>query len=397
MLSQVSELERLSDLIGFIYRGATEPSLWPEIVADASAWLGSPKGMLYTPLHGPEQGGIYFQHGLSDFFLELYKAKYQSVDMWTQGVVRQDLFKEGNVILGTDVVPHNTLVKSEWYRDCLRVGDISKLLTSVVFGLPAMEADPRTSDMPTACSFYRGDEGEHYTDTDRRKLALLIPHFSRSVGVMARLRIKDLQVASSLSAIDRLPLAVLLLSRSGDALFANRAATAMLSRTDVLRLERSTSGRGLGRLVAKAPSATREIEKALVAASRVTEVRHFSSVIRVPGEQAAKTWSIQLSRLSQANGFSADGQLPEIIAFLTDPAQPMRVASGLLCRTYGLTPSEERVAVAATAAGSLEELSEILLLRVNTVKTHLRQVYAKTGVGGRAELVRLVMGLASME
>jgi hypothetical protein len=110
MLSQVSELERLSDLIGFIYRGATEPSLWPEIVADASAWLGSPKGMLYTPLHGPEQGGIYFQHGLSDFFLELYKAKYQSVDMWTQGVVRQDLFKEGNVILGTDVVPHNTLV-----------------------------------------------------------------------------------------------------------------------------------------------------------------------------------------------------------------------------------------------------------------------------------------------
>jgi DNA-binding CsgD family transcriptional regulator len=75
----------------------------------------------------------------------------------------------------------------------------------------------------------------------------------------------------------------------------------------------------------------------------------------------------------------------------------MRVTSGVLCRTYGLTPSEERVAVAATAAGSLDEISETLLLRVNTVKTHLKQVYAKTGVSGRAELVRVVMGLAAME
>ena len=395
-MSQVSELERLSDLIGFIYRGATDPSLWPEIVEDASSWLGSPKGMLYTPLHGPEQGGVYFQHGLSDFFLELYKAKYQSVDMWTQQVVRLDLFKEGNVILGTDLVPHETLVGSQWYRDCLRVGDISRLLTSVVFGVSGWEADPRTADMPTACSFYRGDDGTDYSEVDRRKLALLIPHFSRSLGVMARLRMNDLQIASNLSAIDRLPLAIVLMSRAGDAVFANRSALAMLSRTEVLKLQRSPSGRGLGRLVAKAPGANREIEKALSTASRISDVLHFSSVIRVPNSPG-QAWSIQLSRLSPTRQFSAEGQLPEIIAFLTDPGQPIRMTAGLLCRTYGLTPAEERVAVAATAAGALEELAESLLLRVNTVKTHLRQVYAKTGVRGRAELVRLVLGLASPE
>lgn len=395
-MSQVSELERLSDLIGFIYRGATDPSLWPQIVEDASSWLGSPKGMLYTPLHGPEQGGVYFQHGLSDFFLELYKTKYQSVDMWTQQAVRLDLFKEGNVILGTDLVPHETLVNSQWYRDCLRVGDISRLLTSVVFGVSGWEADPRTADMPTACSFYRGDDGTDYSEVDRRKLALLIPHFSRSLGVMARLRMKDLQIASNLSAIDRLPLAVVLMSRAGDVVFANRSALAMLSRTDVLKLQRSPPGRGLGRLVAKAPSANREIEKALLAASRISDVLHFSSVIRVPNSPG-QPWSIQLSRLSPTSQFSAEGQLPEIIAFLTDPRQPIRMTAGLLCRTYGLTPAEERVAVAATAAGALEELAESLLLRVNTVKTHLRQVYAKTGVRGRGELVRLVLGLASPE
>jgi DNA-binding CsgD family transcriptional regulator len=396
-VGQVSELERLSGLIGFIYRGATDPSLWPEIVAEAGQWLGSPKGMLYTPLHGPEQGGVYFQHGLTDHFLELYKSRYQSVDMWTQQAVRLDLFKEGNVVLGTDLVPHQTLVGSQWYRDCLQVGGIARLLTSVVFGVSAWETDPRTADMPTACSFYRGDDAEDYSEVERRKLALLLPHFSRSLGVMARLRLKDLQVASTLSALERLPLAVVLMSRAGNALFANRSATAMLARTTLLRLERSRSGQGLGRLVARSPGVSREIEKALLTASRITDVLHFSSLIKVPSEQPGQGWSIQISRLGPANQFSAEGELPEIIAFLTDPDQPVRMATGLLCRTYGLTPAEERVAVAATAAGPLEELADTLLLRINTVKTHLRQVYAKTGVRGRAELVRLVLGLASPE
>ena len=76
-MDSVQELERLSFLIDLVYQGAAEPNLWPEIVADACKWVGAPKGMLYTPLHGAEQGGFYFQHGLTDYFLELYKARYQ--------------------------------------------------------------------------------------------------------------------------------------------------------------------------------------------------------------------------------------------------------------------------------------------------------------------------------
>ena len=190
-MSAAPDLERLSELIDFIYSGATEPALGPEIVAAASGWLESPKGMIYTPLHGPEQKGIYFPHGLSDDFFELYKARYQSVDMWTEQVVKRKLFTEGNVILGTDLVPHDTLMESQWYADCLRLGDISRLLTSAVFGLPALGADPRGADLPTACSFYRGRNDADFTEVDRRKLTLLVPHLSRALAVMSRLRQSD--------------------------------------------------------------------------------------------------------------------------------------------------------------------------------------------------------------
>ena len=390
-----SDLERLSSLIDFIYRGAAEPALWPEIIADTCDWLGSPKGMLYTPLHGKEQGGYYFQHGLSDFFLELYKTRYQSVDMWTQQVVAQRLFNEGNVILGTDLVPYGTLVGSEWYRDCLRVGDIAHLLTSIVFGTPAALAGAPAADMPTALSFYRGEAHAEYAEEERRRLALLLPHFSRAFGVMTRLRLADFRVASSLSALDQVPAALLLMSGPGDVLFANRAAQALLAATDALMLERAGSQLGLGRLVARSPGANREIARALAMAGRIVDASHFSSAIKVPGRLPGHELLLQISRMWPASFFGAEGQLPEVIAFLTDTRRPLQVAPEVLCRLYGLTPAEARVAVAATAAGSLAELAAALSLRSNTVKTQLRQVYAKTGVRGRAELMRLVLGLAA--
>lgn len=229
-MSAVSELEQLGLLVDTIYRGATEPEIWPDIVADATEWHESPKGMLYTPLNGPDQGGIYFQHGLPDFFLELYKSRYQSADMWTKQAVRLDKFKEGNVILGTDLVSHEALIDSSWYEECLRHGDISHLLTSVVFEVKPPGAP--SLDMPTACSFYRGANDDSYTEGDRRKLALLLPHLSRALGVMSRLRMRDLKVAASLSSLDQLPVALMLMSVAGEVLFCNRTATTMLASTD---------------------------------------------------------------------------------------------------------------------------------------------------------------------
>lgn len=392
-MSAGSDLERFGALIDFVYRGATDPALWPEVVEAASAWLGSPKGMIYTPLHGPEQKGIYFQHGLPDDFLELYKARYQSVDMWTAQVVRRNLFTEGNVILGTDLVPQATLESSQWYADCLHLGDISRLLTSIVFGTPAPGADSRFADLPTACSFYRGRDGADYTEDDRRKLKLLVPHLSRALAVMSRLRQGDLRVAASLASLDKLSIAILLMSSAGEVLFLNRAAGAMLADSDELTLARAPAHRGMGRLVAKQPAVNRALAQALSAARQEGDVQHFSSVIKVPTALPGREWSIQLSRVSPGTAFSADGQVPDVIAFLTDTQGPVGLAPDLLCLRYGLTRAEARVAVAATAADSIDEMALALSLGANTVKTHLKRVYEKTGVSGRAQLVRLLSSL----
>ena len=185
------------------------------------------------------------------------------------------------------------------------------------------------------------------------------------------------------------------MSGHGDVLFVNRAATALLDGTDALVLERSRRTSSLGQLVARADSVNREIAHALSAARRIDDVVHFSSVIRLPGRLPGSDWLLQLSRVHLGTAFRTDGALPEVIAFLTDPRCPLQVDADLLRRSYGLTAAESQVAAAASSIGPVEELAAALSLRANTVKTHLKQIYAKTGVASRAELVRVLLGLAS--
>ncbi len=180
--------------------------------------------------------------------------------------------------------------------------------------------------------------------------------------------------ASSLSAFDQLPTALLPMSAAGDALFANRAALALLAGTDTLTLDRATSRHGLGRLTTRLPHVNRQIARALSTARRIDDATHFSSAIKVPGRLPGNDLLLQISRLWPASSFDADGQLPEVIAFLTDTDRPLTVAPESLCSLGGLTLAEAKAAVAATAAGSVAELAEALSLGINTVKTQLKQV-----------------------
>jgi DNA-binding CsgD family transcriptional regulator len=57
---------------------------------------------------------------------------------------------------------------------------------------------------------------------------------------------------------------------------------------------------------------------------------------------------------------------------------------------YGVTPAEARVAIAVASQPTARKTANSLKLSQNTVKTHLRHIFAKTGTSSRVELVRLL-------
>jgi DNA-binding CsgD family transcriptional regulator len=56
---------------------------------------------------------------------------------------------------------------------------------------------------------------------------------------------------------------------------------------------------------------------------------------------------------------------------------------------FGLTPAETRLLSRLLAGRTLEEAAAEFGIAISTAKTHLRAIFAKTGVARQADLVRL--------
>ncbi len=74
------------------------------------------------------------------------------------------------------------------------------------------------------------------------------------------------------------------------------------------------------------------------------------------------------------------------VSVIIEAAQPVHLTS-LLMRAYGLTPREEEVARLVLRGASTEAIARNLAIASGTVQAHLRNIFEKTGVRSRRELV----------
>ena len=98
-------------------------------------------------------------------------------------------------------------------------------------------------------------------------------------------------------------------------------------------------------------------------------------------------------------GRFADLSLPDaaVLLFIVDPANRAGIPLAWIVDAYGLTPAEARVALAASSGLTIPETAHRLGLSPNTVKTHLRKVFAKTGTSRQIELARLMASIGIMK
>lgn len=70
------ELIRLSQLIGLIYDGATDPSRWSSSILPALCeYLKMHRVVIFTPLQTLQMGGYLFSHGYNHGYMEIYINK----------------------------------------------------------------------------------------------------------------------------------------------------------------------------------------------------------------------------------------------------------------------------------------------------------------------------------
>ncbi len=86
-------------------------------------------------------------------------------------------------------------------------------------------------------------------------------------------------------------------------------------------------------------------------------------------------------------------QVSVMITF-SDPDTPAPSLVDPVATVFGLTQAERRVVAGVLEGLKAREIAERLGNSINTVNTHVKRVYAKTGVRRHGDLIRLCMHLA---
>lgn len=366
------ETEQLSELIGDIYDAALDPMLWVGVLAKSAAFVGGRAAGLYSRNVAKGTMATAYQYGLDPRYLQLAEQKYIKLDPTALGYFIADIEQP---VSTADVMPYDEFLASRFYQEWAKPQDL-------VDSVHAMLDKSVTSS--AALVVFRHQRDGLVNDEARRRMRLIVPHFRRAVLIGKVIDLKRAEAASLADTLDGISAAMFLIDPTARMVHANVAGHVMLEAADVLRAQN-------GRLVVNDPQAGQVLADTFASAgngdaalgvkgiavplfSRNGE-RHIANVLPLTSG----------TRRRAGASYAAAAALFVYKAGLATPSPPEVIA-----KAYKLTPMELRVLLAVVEVGGVPEVAQALGIAETTVKTHLGNVYKKTGRSRQADLVKLV-------
>lgn len=181
-------------------------------------------------------------------------------------------------------------------------------------------------------------------------------------------------------ALDDLDLGVMVLDVDGDISFANVRAEQLLESSDGLR----RLGGSIGATVFD--DAVR-LQTAIGRALHADAGRHEPSLLML---RRAKGRPLVASVVRVAKRSSQPGD-PAAVVYVLDPDANVERLLDPVCDAYHLTATEARLTRAIVAGTTLAEAAGAQRIRLETARSYLKQIFAKTGTHRQAELVRVML------
>jgi DNA-binding CsgD family transcriptional regulator len=187
------------------------------------------------------------------------------------------------------------------------------------------------------------------------------------------------------AAVDDLPGGVVVLDRGGHVEHVNRAARAIVARRDGIGLDRH------GAVVLAASDAARAFAALLAG---VLHQGAAGGTLRVPRRSGRAPYTLLVAPQPGPHGLRDAGVAapPDGATLLIhDPDRRMLPPPGMLRQVFGLTRREAELVESLISGIGTAGFAAQGGISVNTVRYHLKSIYAKVGVRGQADLLRTVL------
>lgn len=220
----------------------------------------------------------------------------------------------------------------------------------------------------------------------RPRLAPLLPHLAKAVEMgraFARLRA---QYAAVLAVLDKVHVGLAIANASGEVIVWNTEADRILRLGDGMGLARDR------RIVLRDPDQTAMLHAFTQAAAGTArgEANQPESLIAVPRPSGAHPFLLEVAPVNDGAGEIAFNLSAAVIT-LIDPDHAPDLDIRRFGRLFGLTGAETEVCGLMVSGLTGPAIAEKRSTSLETAKSQMAAILAKTEAGRRSELIRLVV------
>ena len=362
----------LSGLIGSIYDCALAPSQWESVLTDIGRAFESDKAILSLNDVRHDNVLISKSIGWEPMWLE-ERAKHlpEIHTRLTEWMARQS--SEDIPFVASREIPRSQFQTSPYVRACLMPLGIADI---VHFFL--IKTTTHFSELVLCTHGPQGVIKDWQIDLG----ALLLPHLRRAVTISNVLDVCTFERQRMTELLDSLQCAVILADENSVILHANRAAETMLANDNFLHVRQ-------GVIKAKLASANKELRMAIMIATKdEADIGRNGIAIRLTDAAATSVFAHVLPLTGSDLRTSLH---PKAVAAIfvggsaIDECDITAFASA-----FCLTPAETRVVAGLMMGQTLAEVAGKWGVARSTVKTHMDNIFSKTGVTRQSNLIRLV-------
>lgn len=361
----------MSSLLDATYAAATEPNHWRRLIDELSYWFGGPCFLYLRPPQDAGQTRLLAAN-LDPHFVVSHNAYYNSINSLV--LSRPEARARALPVMTVEeAVPQEELQRGEFFADWMAPQDLQHGVR--------VQITPR-GEQGLMLGVLRSSKIGMVTSDETELLRHLVPHLQRAVTIASRLGALEAKADTSLDALERLGLGVVIVDAERRVSFMNARAERLAQARDPIVVRN-------GRLSLFGRSLDVRLQQAIAEATggaRPGGARVGAS-LRL---QSSETISINVAPLA-LDSLAIVGSSPLALILIGDPGQQGTPSERALREAYDLTPAEARLTRALVSGDTLHAYAEKSGLSMSTLRTHLKGVFAKTGDDRQSGLVRRVL------
>ena len=355
---------RHDQLVQSIYGGLLEPAPWSDFLQRFSRTIKM-RGisLIFKSLLQDERSGL-LHICESREWIERYNCYFYPLDPLVNIPV-------GKVLTLREHVGTDRLGQSEYFHGFMKPVDLVDVLA-----LDGSDAQGRR----LAVRISRFSDEPPFNQAQKNLLQQLMPHLLCSAGIHAELINRQSAQNALTKTLGNLEVGAIVLDSSLRVLDANYAALQMWTQEQALIVGKHLK---LGKR-----QTTLELSKLVNAAINDEPDEGLIEGMRIPREDGTALGAV-VAPFPRLSPFAVKQN--SAILLPGDPHHEAKLKPERLITLFGLTMAEARVAQHLARGCTVDELSQVLAVSVNTVRKHVRSIYGKVGVPKQTDLIRILM------